>query len=87
MVTGQVAIASVPDAVGVQIVNAFKQRFPGKPVPFAAAPHPADANGSRTFFGGRMLGISPNSKYPEQAWKLIRFLTTPDPTFTKHYTN
>jgi len=34
-----------------------------------------------------MLSISQNSKYPEQAWKLIRFLTTPEPTFTKHYTN
>ncbi|MET0607036.1 MAG: sugar ABC transporter substrate-binding protein [Beijerinckiaceae bacterium] len=87
MVNGDMAIASVPDAVGVQIVNAFKQRFPGKPVPFEAAPHPADANGSKTFFGGRMLGISANSKYPEQAWKLIRFLTTPDPTFTKYYSN
>ena len=28
MVNGDMAIASVPDAVGVQIVNAFKQRFP-----------------------------------------------------------
>jgi hypothetical protein len=45
MVSGNAAIASVPDAVGVQIVNTFKQRFPGKPVPFAAAPHPADVNG------------------------------------------
>ena len=87
MVSGQAAIASVPDSVGIQIINAFKQRFPDKPVPFAAAPHPADVNGSRTHLGGRMLSISQNSKYPEQAWKLVRFLTTPEPTFTKHYSN
>ncbi len=87
MVSGQIAFASVPDAVAVQIVNTFKQRFPDKAIPFAAAPHPADKNGSKTFFGGRMLGISANSKNPEQAWKLIRFLTTPEPTFTKFYNN
>ncbi len=87
MATGEIAIASVPDAVGVQIVNTFKQRNPGKPVPFAAAIHPADVNGSKTFFGGRSLGISANSKHVEADWKLIRFLATPDPTFTTYYTN
>lgn len=87
MVNGDIAIASVPDTVAVQIINTFKQRNPGKPVPLAAAPHPADANGSKTNFGGRHLAISANSKNPEAAWKLIRFLTTPDPTFTKYYTN
>ena len=87
MVSGKAAIASVPDAVGVQIVEAFKQRFPGKPVPFAAAPHPADVNGSKTFFGGRSLAISADCKYVDEAWKLIRFLSLPDPTFTKYYTN
>jgi hypothetical protein len=60
MASGNAAIASVPDAV-VQIVNTFKQHFPGKPVPFAAAPHPADINGSTTFLGGRSLAISTNS--------------------------
>ena len=87
MVKGEAAIVSVPDAVGVQIVNIFKQRFPGKPVPFAATIHPADANGSKTFFGGRSLGISANSKQVDEAWQLIRFLSQPDPLFTKFYTN
>ncbi len=87
MVNGSIAFVSVPDAVAVQIVEAFKQRNPGKDVPFAAAPHPADVNGSKTFFGGRMLGIGANSKNVDAAWKLVRFLTTPEPTFTKYYTN
>jgi multiple sugar transport system substrate-binding protein len=87
MVKGEAAFASVPDAVGVQIVNTFKQRFPDKPVPFAAATHPADVNGSKTFFGGRSLGISANSKHVDAAWQLIRSLSQPDPTFTKFYTN
>jgi multiple sugar transport system substrate-binding protein len=87
MVKGEAAMVSVPDAVGVQIVNTFKQRFPDKPVPFAAAMHPADVNGSKTFFGGRSLGISANSKHVDAAWQLIRFLSQPEPTFTKFYTN
>src|SRR5262249_17443078 len=65
MVTGNLAIVSVPDSVGQQIVDTFKQRFPGKPLPFVAAAHPADVNGSKTFFGGRSLGISANSKNVE----------------------
>ena len=87
MASGDIAIASVPDAVGVQIVNTFKQRFPDRKVPFAAAIHPADVNGSKTFFGGRSLGIGADSKKVEPAWRLIRFLATPEPTFTKYYTN
>ncbi|MBI3513793.1 MAG: sugar ABC transporter substrate-binding protein [Proteobacteria bacterium] len=87
MASGNIAMASVPDAVGVQIVNTYKQRNPDKPIPLAAAIHPADVNGSKTFFGGRSLGISANSKNVEQSWKLIRYLSTPEPTFTKYYTN
>ena len=74
MVNGDIAIASVPDSVAVQIVNTFKQRYPGKPVPLDAAPHPADVNGSKTFFGGRHIAISANTKHPELAWRLVQFL-------------
>ena len=31
--------------------------------------------------------ISANSQHVDAAWQLIRFLNTPDPTFTKYYTN
>lgn len=87
MLAGNMAIASVPDTVAIEIITKWQARNPGKPVPFATSPHPAGTNGSRTFFGGRMLGISANSKNVEEGWKLIQFLTQPDPTFTKHYTN
>lgn len=83
MASGNIAAASVPDSVAVQIVNAYKQRNPDKPVPLAAAPHPTDSS----VLGGRMLVISANSKHQEQAWKLVRFLSQPDPTFTAYYNN
>ena len=87
MLSGTMAMATVPDTVAIEINTKWKQRNPDKPTPFATSPHPAGTNGSRTFFGGRMLGISANSKNVEAAWKLIQFLTQPEPTFTKFYTN
>jgi len=87
MLGGTMAMASVPDTVAIEIITKWQQRNPGKPVPFATSPHPAGPNGSRTFFGGRMLGISANAKNVEAAWKLVQFLTQPDPLFTRHYTN
>ena len=87
MLSGNIAMCSNPDTVAIEILDKWAQRNPGRPAPFATAPHPSDTNGSRTMFGGRMLGISPNSRYVEQAWKLIQFLVTPDPTFSRFYTN
>ena len=87
MLSGSMAMCSNPDTVAVEILSKWEQRNPGRPAPFMTAPHPAGSNGSRTFFGGRMLGISPNAKNVEQAWTLIKYLTKPDPTFTRHYTN
>ena len=87
MVKGDIAMVSVPDFTALRIISTFKERFPGKPLPFASAPHPADVAGSKMHFGGRMLGISPNAKNPEAAWKLIQFLTQPEPAFTRFLTN
>jgi multiple sugar transport system substrate-binding protein len=87
MLSGSIAMCSNPDPVATEILEKWAARNPGKPAPFATAPHPRDTNGSRTFFGGRMLGINPNCKNVEQAWKLIQYLAMPDPTFTRFYTN
>lgn len=89
MISGNAAVVSVPDPVALQIVEAFKKRFPDRPIPFATAPHPADVNGSKTFFGGRMIGINANidPNKVDAAWKLVRFLASPEPLFTRYYTN
>lgn len=87
MLSGNTAIASVPDTVAMEILNKWNERNPGRKAPFMTHPHPGGRNGSVTNFGGRMLGISPNARNVEQAWALIKFLTKPEPTFTRHYTN
>lgn len=40
------------------------------------APMPAGPAGAFTFFGGSHLTVFKNTKYPEQAWELIKFLST-----------
>lgn len=87
MANGEIAMISGPDAVARQIVKTWRDRNPGKEQPFASAPHPKDVNGSRTHLGGRMLGISANTEHEAEAWKLVEFLTQPDPTFTQFYVN
>jgi multiple sugar transport system substrate-binding protein len=87
MLSGNIAITSNPDTVAIEILDKWAQRNPGRPAPFATAPHPADSNGSHSFYGGRMLAISPNCRNVEQAWRLIRYLCKPEPTFTRFYTN
>ncbi|MGG5820399.1 ABC transporter substrate-binding protein [Falsiroseomonas sp. HW251] len=87
LVSGDIAIASLPDPVAIDVATKWRQRNGDRPVPFASAPHPAGPNGSRTHLGGRMLGIGAASRRPEEAWRLIEFLCRPEPTFTRHYTN
>ena len=84
MVQGTIAVISTPEFVLTQIEEAYKARFPGKPMPFASTIHPKDKNGSKTFVGGRQLAINVNTKHPDEAFKLVQYLTTPD-IFTKYY--
>jgi len=84
MVQGTIAVISTPEFVLTQIEEAYKARFPGKPIPFASTIHPKDKNGSKTFVGGRQLAINVNTKHPDEAFKLVQYLTNPD-IFTKYY--
>jgi multiple sugar transport system substrate-binding protein len=84
MVQGNFAIISTPEFVLTQIEEAYKARYPGKPLPFASTIHPKDRNGSKTFIGGRQLAINANTKYPDEAFKLVQYLIGPD-IYAKYY--
>lgn len=86
LVNGDYAMASISDWGVARILATWKARNPGKPSPFATALHPAASKPSTTHFGGRMVAISPNSKNVDAAWKLVQFLTKPNPTFDKYLT-
>jgi multiple sugar transport system substrate-binding protein len=84
MVQGNIAIISTPEFVLTQIEDAYKARYPGKPLPFASTIHPKDRNGSKTFIGGRQLGINVNTKHPDEAFQVIKYLLRPE-IFSKYY--
>jgi multiple sugar transport system substrate-binding protein len=84
MVSGNFAIISTPEFVLTQIEEAYKARHPGKPLPFASTIHPKGRSGSKTFIGGRQLAINANTKYPDEAFKLVQYLAGPD-IYTKYY--
>jgi multiple sugar transport system substrate-binding protein len=84
MVSGNFAIISTPEFVLTQIEEAYKARYPGKPLPFASTIHPKGRSGSKTFIGGRQLAINANTKHPEEAFRLVQYLTGPD-IYTKYY--
>jgi multiple sugar transport system substrate-binding protein len=84
MVQGNFAIISTPEFVLTQIEEAYKARFPGKPMPFASTIHPKDKNGSKTFVGGRQLAINANTKHPDEAFKLVQYLIGPE-IYAKYY--
>ena len=86
MISGDIAMGSLTDAAALRVMAGWKERNPGKAMPFATAIHPADVKPSTTHYGGRMMAISPNSKNVDAAWRLIQFLTKPNPTFTKYLT-
>lgn len=84
MVQGNFAIISTPEFVLTQIEEAYKARFPGKPMPFASTIHPKDKNGSKTFVGGRQLAINANTKHPDEAFKLVQYLIGPE-IYARYY--
>lgn len=84
MVQGNIAIISTPEFVLTQIEEAYKARYPGKPLPFASTIHPKGRVGSKTFVGGRQLAINVNTKHADEAFKVIQYLIGPE-IFAKYY--
>jgi multiple sugar transport system substrate-binding protein len=86
LLNGDFAMASLADFTAARVIENWKKRHPDKPSPFRTTIHPADIKPSTTHYGGRMVALSPNPKNLDAAWKLVQFLTRPDPTFTQHLT-
>ncbi|HEV8311281.1 MAG TPA: extracellular solute-binding protein [Methylomirabilota bacterium] len=84
MVQGNIAIISTPEFVLTQIEEAYRARYPGKPLPFASTIHPRDRNGSKTFIGGRTLSVNVNARHPDETFQVIKYLITPE-IYTKYY--
>jgi multiple sugar transport system substrate-binding protein len=85
LVSGQQAMAAMPPNTYKQVLDMYRAAHPGVPVPFVSAPFPKGTVTRTSMIGGRMLVINANSKHPQEAWKLVRYLAT-EPIFTQYYT-
>ena len=74
------------EAAGLNYVDVyFRTGLYPRPVPFVSGPFPKGTVTRSSMVGGRMLGINVNTKHPEEAWKLVKYLAS-EPIFTKYYT-
>lgn len=86
LIAGKQAAALMPTNTYRQLLSAFEDANPGKPVPFASGPMMAGSESPKTHLGGRTLAVNANTDEPEAAWKLVQFLTEAN-LFEKYYTN
>ncbi len=86
LLDGNQAAALMPTNTFRQLLSAYEEANPGKPVPFASGPMMAGSGEPQTHLGGRTLVVNSSTKNPEAAWKLVQFLTSAE-LFEKYYTN
>lgn len=86
LLDGKQAMALMPTNTYRQLLSAYEEANPGKPVPFNSGTMMAGSIGPQTHLGGRTLVVNENTANPEDAWKLVQFLTSA-PLFEKYYTN
>jgi multiple sugar transport system substrate-binding protein len=76
LVTRDQAMGAMPPNTYKELLKAYEDANPGKPVPFASAPFPHQDNTKSSMIGGRMLVINANTKHPEAAWKFVKFMAS-----------
>lgn len=86
LLSGKQAMALMPTNTYRQLLSAYEEANAGKPVPFTSGPMMAGTNSPQTHLGGRTLVVNENTANPEDAWKLVQFLTSAH-LFEKYYTN
>ena len=76
LITGNQAMGAMPPNTFKEALKAYEDANPGKPAPFASGPFPHPNNTKSSMIGGRMLVINANSKYPDAAWKFVKFMAS-----------
>lgn len=78
MVSGEQAIGFMPPGTLREIVSTYQERNGTEETPFRTTTVPKGSAGGISHVGGRSLAINVNSEHPEEAWKLIEFLSSAD---------
>ena len=83
---GEQGMAIFPLFTYIGFIKDWQKRNPGKALPFYSAATPYVSYKPQTHLGGQSLGINANTKYPNETWKLVKFLTSWE-FFQKYYTD
>jgi multiple sugar transport system substrate-binding protein len=86
LAAGRQAIGFMPPNTYKQVLDAYSAANPGKPLPFVSGPIPKGSVTRTSHLGGRMLAVNSSTKHPNEAWKLIQYLSEPA-IFTEFYRN
>lgn len=86
LLDGDQAIAIMPTNTFRQLVSSYKEAHPGEAVPFMSGIMMAGSQAPQTHLGGRSLVVNANTEHPDDAWKLVQFLTSAH-LFEHYYTN
>ncbi|WDR05194.1 sugar ABC transporter substrate-binding protein [Devosia rhodophyticola] len=86
LMDGSQAMALMPTNTYRQLLGAYEQAHPGEDIPFNSGVMMAGSQAPQTHLGGRTLAVNANTEHPEEAWKLVQFLSSA-PIFEKYYTN
>jgi multiple sugar transport system substrate-binding protein len=76
MLRGEQWAVMVPVFTADQMFADWRARHPGEDLPFTTAMVPRGSGESTTHLGGHALCVNANTEHPEEAWKLMQFLTS-----------
>ena len=76
LVTGNQAIGAMPPNTYKQVLEAYEAANPGKPAALRLRTLPERNVTRSSNIGGRMLVINANTKYPEAAWKFVKYMAS-----------
>ena len=76
MIRGEQFAAVLPVFTAVQMFDDWRERNPGKDLPFTTAMTPHGSGEPTTHLGGQSLCVNANTEHPEEAWKLMQWLNS-----------
>lgn len=76
LVSGEQAMGFMPPGTLREIVATYQERTGEEETPFRTTTIPQGSDGGVSHVGGRSLAINANTDHPEEAWKLIEFLSS-----------
>lgn len=86
LLDGTQGMAMMPTNTYRQLLAAFEETHPGEEIPFNSGEMMSGTSGPKTHLGGRTLVVNSNTEHPEEAWKLLQFLTSAS-LFENYYSN